>query len=337
MFSLKPHHTFHLESAAKNIEFLTSVEQLSNYVGQQNNRGLLILGSGSNSLFLDDYQGTVVINQLKGIEVTEIENDYVLKVCGGEDWHEFVSWTLGQGYFGLENLALIPGTVGACPIQNIGAYGVEVAKFITQVEYFDLISGELKVLKNSECEFAYRDSVFKHELVNNAVITCVVFNLPKRWEPVVSYGELAALNQPSAEDIFHKVIEVRKAKLPDPNDLGNSGSFFKNPIVSKGLAETLKAQYESIPVYPVSTSEVKLAAGWLIDRAGLKGYQMENVAVHDKQALVLVNHSGNASGTDLVKLASFVQQQVMDKFSVWLEPEVRMFAGDGATSLNRGC
>lgn len=335
MISVKTFHTFGLDAKVNNIIEIESIEQLDCLVGKKIGHDFILVGEGSNTVFLEDYDGALVLIKTKGIKVDSCGENYLLDVAAGENWHSFVESTLQQGIYGLENLALIPGAVGACPVQNIGAYGVEVNRFIAEVEYFDLTSGELKTLTNSECQFSYRDSVFKSSLKDNAIITRVLFSMPKAWSPVISYGELANLPEPTARAIFDKVIETRQAKLPDPKEVGNAGSFFKNPIISKEQVSKLLQIYPNMPNYPWSDSEIKVAAGWLIDQAGLKGYEFNGVAVHKNQALVLINKSGQGKSQDLVALIAEIQRVVKEKFAIELHPEVRLFASEGEVSFSQ--
>lgn len=334
MISVKPYHTFGLNAqVAKKVD-ISSVKQLTEFVGQALGKDFILLGEGSNTVFLSDFDKPLLLMKLKGIEVKESEEGYAVEVKAGENWHDFVRYCLDKHIFGLENLALIPGSVGACPVQNIGAYGVEIDKFIRYVEYFDLNDGSIKKLTNKECGFTYRNSIFKSKLKENAVITCVTFDIPKNWEPVISYGELAELEEVTPKNIFDKVIQIRQSKLPDPSLIGNSGSFFKNPIVPNIQIEKLKREYPNMPVYPWCKEESKLAAGWLIDQTGLKGYRHETVSVHEKQALVLINNEGGATSSDLVGLISYIKSSVADKFGIELDPEVRMFAQNGEVKFD---
>lgn len=335
MISVKTFHTFGLDAKVNNIIEIESIEQLDCLVGKKIGHDFILVGEGSNTVFLEDYDGDLVLIKTKGIKVDSCGESYLLDVAAGENWHSFVESTLQQGIYGLENLALIPGAVGACPVQNIGAYGVEVNQFILEVEYFDLTSGELKKLTNNECQFSYRDSIFKSSLKEHAIITRVLFAMPKAWSPVISYGELANLPEPTARAIFDKVIETRQAKLPDPKEVGNAGSFFKNPIISKEQVNKLLLTYPTMPNYPWSDSEIKVAAGWLIDQAGLKGYEFNGVAVHKNQALVLINKSGQGKSQDLVALIGEIQRVVKEKFDIELHPEVRLFASEGEVSFDQ--
>jgi UDP-N-acetylmuramate dehydrogenase len=271
----------------------------------------------------------------KGIKVSEDEEAFYLEVEAGETWHEFIEFTLEHGMFGLENMALIPGTVGAAPIQNIGAYGVELCDMCDWVEYLDLPTGELVRIRAEECQFAYRESIFKDKLRNLAVITSVGFRLAKHWQPRLTYGPLQSFDSAtvSARDIFDRVCQVRSTNLPDPAVLGNAGSFFKNPIVSAACYLDLAQQFPTIVGYAQADATVKLAAGWLIEQAGLKGFVLGNVGVHDKQALVLVNRGG-ATGRDICRLALHVIERVQDKFGVALEAEPRIIGASGEGDLH---
>ncbi|PJG59140.1 UDP-N-acetylmuramate dehydrogenase [Aeromonas cavernicola] len=294
----------------------------------------LVLGGGSNVLFTSDFLGLVILNRLKGMTVQDAGDHWLLHVAAGEEWHQLVHHALQQGWHGLENLALIPGTVGAAPVQNIGAYGVELANFCCYVDAFNWHSGAVERITAAQCRFGYRDSIFKHEYQDSHLITAVGFTLPKAWQPVVGYGPLAALGeQPSAQAIFDTVCATRMAKLPDPAVLGNAGSFFKNPVVSTQLAEQLKQRYPTLPCYPAAQGSTKLAAGWLIDQCGLKGFTIGRAAVHQQQALVLVN-LGGASAMELIALAAHVRDTVEQRFGVVLEHEVRFMGLHGETQLD---
>jgi UDP-N-acetylmuramate dehydrogenase len=287
----------------------------------------LVLGGGSNILLTGDFDGLVLHICSTGIEKAgEDAHAIYVRVAAGENWHGFVQWTLKQGLAGLENLSLIPGSVGAAPIQNIGAYGVEVADYIHSVNMFDLDTGETCVLGNAACKFGYRDSVFKHSLHERGVILDVTFALPKQWRPNIRYAEVAQeldmrkCASPAAQDISEAVIAIRKRKLPDPAVLGNAGSFFKNPVVPAVQRDSLLEQYPQLKSYVQPDGSFKLAAGWLIDECGWKGKCAGAAGVHDKQALVLVNRGG-ATGSDIVRLAHAIQRDVRARFGVHLEPE----------------
>lgn len=290
----------------------------------------LILGGGSNVLFVDDFAGTVIINRIMGVRWSESAEYWQVHAGAGEIWHQLLENALALGRPGLENLALIPGCVGAAPIQNIGAYGVELQQFCDYVDCLELSSGHALRLNASECQFGYRESIFKHAVPQRYAIVAVGLKLAKHWRPVLSYGELGRLDAQmvTPRQVFDMVCRQRRARLPDPARWGNAGSFFKNPLVSPQQAVALLAQYPQMPCYPQQEGQVKLAAGWLIDQCQLKGYRLGAAAVHEQQALVIVN-SGNASSDQIVSLARLIRQRVADKFAVWLEPEVRFIGAQG--------
>lgn len=332
--SLKPWNTFGLEAHASRVSVVENVEDLCRCWQESTleNEPVLLLGEGSNVLFLNDFSGQVIVNRIKGISVEETEDAWSLHVGAGENWHQLVETTLTQNLAGLENLALIPGCVGSAPIQNIGAYGVELEQICDYVDVVCLSDGTRQRLSAAECQFGYRDSVFKHHYRDGYAIVAVGLRLSKRWVPVLSYGDLRNLDPVTVTplQVFEAVCHMRRSKLPDPKVTGNAGSFFKNPLVSADIAAALKAQYPDIPQYPQNAGEVKLAAGWLIDQCALKGYRHGGAAVHQQQALVLIN-AGGASGQDIVELAHIVRQRVAERFNVWLEPEVRFIAAQGET------
>lgn len=330
MPSLQSHHTFSLQANCLSIVEFNSADAFISAYNQADHA--YILGEGSNTLFLEDYQGTVLINRIAGINHFDTESHHHISVGAGESWHGFVSLSMQNGWYGLENLALIPGSVGACPIQNIGAYGVEVGKFISSVEAVLLNSGEKIIIKSADCNFAYRDSIFKNELANKVLITQVNFVLPKMYSLETSYGELSKLTAPTAQQIFDAVIAIRKSKLPDPAQFGNAGSFFKNPVVTNSQFETLKSTYADIPGFGVSHSETKIPAAWLIDQAGFKGKVFNQVRCHPTQPLVLTN-LGNAKGEDVVTFAKEIICEISRKFNIKLEPEVRLVGAKGVIDL----
>ncbi len=287
----------------------------------------LVLGGGSNLLLTRDFDGLVLHMVNRGIAITGEDDEHVFVTAqAGENWHGFVQWTLAHGLPGLENLSLIPGSVGASPIQNIGAYGSEMAEFFHSLRAFDIETGELLTLDRSACAFGYRDSVFKHALRDRAVIVEVTFALPKRWQPNLRYAELAAevaaqgKVEPTAQDISAAVIAIRTRKLPDPAQVGNAGSFFKNPVVTAERREALLAAHPQLVSYPQADGSYKLAAGWLIDQCGWKGKSLGAAGVHEKQALVLVNRGG-ATGAEVLRLAEHIAGNVMQRFGVTLEME----------------
>lgn len=329
MPSLAQLHTFHLSSQGRTVTSFDSVASfLASYQAEQNT---YVLGGGSNTIFLEDFHGHILINEMKGIRHVETKEYHRLSVSGGENWHNLVAKCTDMGWHGLENLALIPGSVGASPIQNIGAYGVEVCQFITEVDYLDLASGAQHTLQNHECQFGYRDSIFKHALADKVLITTVHFALPKQWKPVCSYGELTALTDPTARQIYDKVIEIRQAKLPDPAILGNAGSFYKNPVVSNEHFKGLKEHWPTIPGFEVDNG-VKIPAAWLIDQCGFKGKSTGGVRCHPTQPLVLTN-TGEASGADVLSMAKAIIGEVYARFTISLEPEVRLVGKQGLISI----
>jgi UDP-N-acetylmuramate dehydrogenase len=282
----------------------------------------LILGGGSNVLFTKDFNGLVIKNAIKGIEIIKEDDDLVLVKCyAGENWHEFVTWCINKNYGGLENLSLIPGCTGASPMQNIGAYGVEIKDIFFDLEAINLFTGELTVFNKTDCQFGYRESVFKKQLKNQYLITSVTFQLTKKPVFNIEYGaikqELDKMNikELSIKAISDAVISIRSSKLPNPKIIGNAGSFFKNPEVSVETYNRLKSEFPNIVAYSLDNSNYKLAAGWLIEQSGLKGMRIGDAGVHNLQALVLVNY-GNAKGNDIFNLSTEVLEKVKDKFDV---------------------
>jgi UDP-N-acetylmuramate dehydrogenase len=286
----------------------------------------LVLGGGSNVVFTRDFEGLMLLVALAGKRVVREDDDaWYVEAAAGENWHAFVAWTLAMGMPGLENLALIPGTVGAAPIQNIGAYGLEMAERFVSLRAVELATGDTADFDAARCRFGYRDSFFKREGRERYAITSVTFRLPKAWTPRADYADVAReldarSAAPTPQAIFDAVVAVRRAKLPDPLALGNAGSFFKNPVIDAPAYETLRAREPQLVAYPQADGRVKLAAGWLIDRCGWKGRAMGAAAVHERQALVLVNRGG-ATGADIVALARAIQLDVKERFGVDLEPE----------------
>lgn len=327
--SLKSYNTFGIHVNAKRFVSIESYYDLKEVLKAEED--IFLLSGGSNMLLTKDIEKLVVHINIKGISIDrENDNEAHLTVNAGEDWHEFVLWCIDQNYGGIENLSLIPGNVGTCPIQNIGAYGVEVKDVITKVEGLEIATGKRIEFSNDDCRFGYRNSIFKNELKGKVVLTSVSFRLTKNNHLLnTSYGaietELANQNitNPTIKDISNAVIKIRQSKLPDPKQIGNSGSFFKNPVISIEHFEKLKAEYPNIPSYIVSETEIKVPAGWLIETTGFKGKRYGDYGVHKKQALVLVNY-GNASGKDIFELAKKIQQTVKNQFDIALEIEVNI-------------
>ncbi len=292
----------------------------------------LILGGGSNMLFVSDFKGLVIRNGIKGISITKENDEKVwVKAAAGENWHSFVMWCIKNGYAGIENLSLIPGCVGASPMQNIGAYGVEIKDVFEELEAIDMQTGKLKVFTKKECRFAYRESVFKRELKDKFLISSVTFCLKKKPTLNTTYGAINAeldkmgVKKPGIKDVSDAVIRIRQSKLPDPKDIGNAGSFFKNPEVKPEIYLPLKEKYSELVAYPLDNGNYKLAAGWLIEQCGLKGFEKNGAAVHNKQALVLVNKN-NCRGEDVFALSEHVINSVFSKFGVMLEREVNIIS-----------
>ncbi|POT54472.1 UDP-N-acetylenolpyruvoylglucosamine reductase [Citrobacter amalonaticus] len=330
--SLKALNTFGIDQYASEIVCAENEQQLLDAWQAANalSQPVLILGEGSNVLFLDAFHGTVIVNRIRGIEVTEQPEAWLVHAGAGENWHHVVQYTLQHGMPGLENLALIPGCVGSSPIQNIGAYGVELQRVCDYVDCVELATGKLVRVSAAECRFGYRDSIFKHEYQDRFAIVAVGLRLPKQWQPVLTYGDLVRLDPATVtpQQVFDSVCLMRTTKLPDPKVNGNAGSFFKNPVVAAEMAEALLSRFPGAPHYPQADGSVKLAAGWLIDQCQLKGQTIGGAAVHRQQALVLINVD-NATSEDVVKLAHHVRQKVGEKFNVWLEPEVRFIGQMG--------
>ncbi len=321
-----------VRATAKHFVEVNSPEELLEVVKYAKSIDLqfMVLGGGSNLLFVDDFDGLIIKNQILGIDIIEeSDSEVVLKIGAGENWHSLVEKCVKEEWYGIENLALIPGTVGAAPIQNIGAYGVELVEVFESLEALDIEKEEQKTFSKNDCHFGYRDSVFKGELKNKVVITNVRLKLSKVSKINTSYVALKdnldrkGISQPTIKDVFNSVVEVRKSKLPDPDVIGNNGSFFKNPVIPVFHFDELKQQYPEMPSYPVTEHLVKIPAGWLIDKAGWKGFRSGDAGVHEKQALVLVNY-GNASGRDIYELSEKIKQDIVRKFEISLVKEVNL-------------
>lgn len=331
--NLKPFNTFGLPAVARRLVRIRSDGDVRRVVDHPE-LGLapkFVLGGGSNIVLTRDVDAVVLKVEVPGLRLLEEREDaWIIEAGAGVAWHELVRWSIEQGYPGLENLALIPGTVGAAPVQNIGAYGIEVKDRIDSVEAVDLVTGRAVLLPASVCRFAYRDSVFKHSdfggLAGKSVITRVRLRCPKPWQPQLGYLDLArkveqtGVTAPTPRQIYDWVCEIRRAKLPDPAVIGNAGSFFKNPVVTEDQCRDIIGRDPGIVHYPMPDGTIKLAAGWLIDACGWKGKTVGGAAVYDKQALVLVNR-GDARGAEVVTLARAIQESVYGRFGIRLEPE----------------
>lgn len=331
-YSLKNHNTFGIDVACKTFVILVSKQEASDYVQQQLNKTLpyLLIGEGSNLLFTKDFDGTVIQMQNKGFELIDENNKFVwIKAAAGENWDDFVEWSVEKKYAGAENLSKIPGTVGAAPIQNIGAYGVELAEIFNGLEAIEIETGELRRFYLKELKFGYRDSIFKQSQKNKYIITSVILKLNKFPFFKIDYGniktelETMAYENLSIALIRQAVFNIRSSKLPDPIELGNAGSFFKNPVVDTTQHSDLKKSFPDLVSYDLKNNTYKLAAGWMIDRAGLKGYSIGNVAIHKNQALIIVN-LGGASGQEILEFSEGIQSKIKELFGVKLEREVNV-------------
>ena len=330
---LQPFNTFHLSATARFFTSVSSVNQVKELFASEffKRNNFLLLGGGSNMLLTGNFDGLVVKNEIKGIEVLfEDEDTITLKVGSGESWHDLVIYCVSRNYGGIENLSLIPGTVGAAPMQNIGAYGVEVKDVMRGVEAVKIENGDVDNFSNAECQFGYRESVFKHEFKNKYFISSITLSLTKRNHRFnTSYGAIRDVlkdqfnDEVSVRSISDAVITIRKNKLPDPNVIGNAGSFFKNPTIDVNHFNKLKSEYPSIPSFPSENAMVKVPAAWLIEQCGWKGKTFDNIGVHKLQALVLVNYGGGDGGK-IWDLAMKIQSSVRDKFNIDLHPEVNV-------------
>lgn len=328
--SLKGYNTFGIDVACKYFVQCEREEELLEFVRSYELKPeeVLILGGGSNFLFTEDFDGVVFYPLMAGCEIVEEDDREVLvRVGSGVVWDDFVAWAVERGYGGVENLSLIPGHVGASPVQNIGAYGMEVGESIVRVEAVDIVKAEKVVIEAAACRFSYRDSIFKHEWKNQYVVTYVTYRLAKQPVFRLQYGsvheEVTRTGEVTLKSVRQAIIRIREAKLPDVDVLPNAGSFFKNPMVEREIADALLAEHPGLPVYTVDEEHVKLAAGWLIEQAGWKGKGVGRAAVHDKQALVLVN-TGGATGIEIAQLANEIKKSVFLRFGVWLEAEVNV-------------
>lgn len=330
--SLKHYNTFGIDVNAKTLISVNTLEDLKLVLKQNYSKDLFILGGGSNMLLTKDVDASVLHIDLRGRELLEAQEDHVvIKVNAGENWHEVVLWTLENNWGGFENLSLIPGNIGTAPIQNIGAYGVEIKDTLASVEAIDMQTLEMVEFSNEDCEFGYRDSVFKTKFKGKYIITSVIFKLNARNHFLhTNYGAIQevfqnkGIQKPTIKDVSNAVIQIRQEKLPDPKVLGNSGSFFKNPVILSQQLDNLKDRFPHIPHYKVEENEYKIPAGWLIEKAGLKGYREGDAGVHKNQALVLVNY-GSATGEEILNLSKKIQKEINELFGIELQPEVNIF------------
>lgn len=330
--SLKHYHTFGIDVKARYLIHCSHIHDICDAIRFQQNQHLplLVLGGGSNLLFTKDFEGVVIkINLLGKEKLVETETHVWIKAAAGENWHEFVQYCIRNNWGGLENLSLIPGTVGAAPMQNIGAYGVELKEVFSYLDAYHIATGQIHRFGNAECKFGYRESIFKNEVKNQYVIVSVVFKLSKIPRLNFSYGDIQAILQknntsPSIASISEAVMEIRRSKLPNPAEIGNAGSFFKNPYLEKSQFLELKKRFPTMPSYPTQDETlVKVPAAWLIEHCGWKGYREGEAGVHHKQALVLVNY-GNAKGEEIAHLSEKIKQSVAEKFGITLHTEVNI-------------
>ena len=330
-FSLKNYNTFGIEASAKQFINVQNVAELKSILASNKSEKKFILGGGSNMLLTQNINALVLHIDLKGKRIIEENDDFVwVESQAGENWHEFVLWTIDQNFGGLENMSLIPGNVGTTPIQNIGAYGTEIKDTFVSCEAVTIANLEIKNFTKEECRFGYRESIFKNEAKDRYVITSVVFKLTKRNHKInTSYGDILGelkknnITNPSLKDVSNAVIAIRQSKLPDPKELGNSGSFFKNPILLKTDFEKIHQQFPEMKYYEVSETEVKVPAGWLIEQAGFKGKRFGDAGIHKNQALVLVNY-GNATGQEILAVSKTIQDTIFKTFGIHIEAEVNV-------------
>ena len=330
--SLKHLNSFSVEARAAKLLELESENDLQTFAKQFHfdPASDLILGAGSNILFAGDIEGTVILNRIPGKKiVTDSQDEVLVEVCAGENWHQLVLWSLDQGLSGIENLSLIPGLAGAAPMQNIGAYGVELADVLDSVQALDLESGKFREFKHKDCHFAYRNSRFKSADAGRYLITRIRLRLQRNFEAKLGYAGLGeelqamGIEVPTAKHVSEAVIRIRRRKLPDPRVIGNAGSFFKNPVVGRATAKLLEKEFAGMPIFPMDDNAAKLSAAWLIEQCGWKGRSMGRAAVSDQHALVLVNKD-NATGADLLALANAIRESVQDRFAIELQPEPRI-------------
>jgi len=330
-FSLKNFNTFGIEARAKQFVAVHSIAELGAVLQEYKTEKKFILGGGSNMLLTQDIDALVIHVDLKGKKIIKETDDFVwVESQAGENWHEFVLWTIEQNFGGLENMSLIPGNVGTTPVQNIGAYGTEIKDTFESCEAMKIENQEMKTFTKAECHFGYRESVFKNEVKGQYIITSVIFKLTKQNHNInISYGDIKAelaknnAETPTLRDVSNAVIAIRQSKLPDPKELGNSGSFFKNPILLKSDFEKIHQKFPEMKYYEVSATEVKVPAGWLIEQAGFKGKRFGDAGIHKNQALVLVNY-GNASGQEILNVSKNIQETVFKTFGIAIEAEVNI-------------
>jgi UDP-N-acetylmuramate dehydrogenase len=330
-FSLRNYNTFGIEANAKQFVAIHSIEELKSVLTENKTKNKFVLGGGSNMLLTKDIDALVIHIDLKGKKIVDENDDFVwVESQAGENWHEFVMWTIDNDFGGLENMSLIPGNVGTTPVQNIGAYGTEIKDTFVTCAAMKIDSLEMRNFDKTECHFGYRESIFKNEVKNQFIITSVVFKLTKHNHKInIAYGDIAAeleklnIKNPTLKEVSNAVITIRQSKLPDPKVIGNSGSFFKNPIVLKSEFEPIHKKFPEMKYYEISETEVKVPAGWLIEQAGFKGKRFGDAGVHKNQALVLVNY-GNATGQEILNVSKEIQDTIFKKFGIQIEAEVNI-------------
>jgi len=325
-------NTFGIDVKAKYFTSINTVNELIEIKKSEKfkDHELLILGGGSNILFTKDFNGLVILNNIKGKEIVDQNDDsIILKIGAGENWHELVMYCVDNGWGGIENLSLIPGNTGTAPMQNIGAYGVEIKETFVELEALEISSGKIVKFSNSECEFGYRESVFKNKMKNKYIILNITLELNKNPILNINYGDIKAILEtkkietPTIKDVSNAIISIRQRKLPDPKKIGNSGSFFKNPIIDINLLKLIEKKYPNVVSYKINENEFKIAAGWMIEKAGWKGKKFNNLGVHENQALVLVNY-GLANGKEIFNLSKKIILDIKEKFGITLEREVNI-------------
>jgi len=329
--SLKTYNTFGIEAIASHFAEITTIKDLQEILEKEGYPNIFVLSGGSNILITNNLNALVVYINIKGITIlSEDENSVVLKVMAGENWHEFVMWSISHDYGGLENLSLIPGNVGTSPIQNIGAYGVELKDYFDSCEAIEIATRQLVKFSKSECQFGYRDSIFKNDGKGKYIITSVNFKLTKSPHKLnTSYGAIESelrekgIGNPTIKDVSNAVMAIRRRKLPDPDELGNSGSFFKNPVITETKFLTFIKDNPEAPFYRISKTSYKIPAGWLIEECGFKAKRFGDAGVHKNQALVLVNY-GTASGQDILQLSNKIREAVLKRFGIKITPEVNI-------------
>tara|TARA_B110001454_G_C12720716_1_gene434565 strand:+ start:214 stop:1230 length:1017 start_codon:yes stop_codon:yes gene_type:complete len=325
-------NTFGIDVNAKYFTSINTVNELIEIKKSEKfkDHELLILGGGSNILFTKDFNGLVILNNIKGKEIVDQNEDsIILKIGAGENWHELVMYCVDNGWGGIENLSLIPGNTGTAPMQNIGAYGVEIKETFVELEALEISSGKIVKFSNSECEFGYRESVFKNKMKNKYIILNITLELNKNPILNINYGDVKAILEtkkietPTIKDVSNAIISIRQRKLPDPKKIGNSGSFFKNPIIDINLLKLIEGKYPNVVSYKINENKFKIAAGWMIEKAGWKGKKFNNFGVHENQALVLVNY-GLANGKEIFNLSEKIILDIKEKFGITLEREVNI-------------